>query len=222
MGRIDNNCWCMVSTYNANKNGIKFNHEFSTWINENLTIKEHFCFNNLKIKIHIPRKIIKSKTLFGVDVGIDEFQMPLRLFNEKCIFCINLNQENLDDDLPANEEEKTIINVFDSLKKKNNSTVPTTKTLFAWWPDLFIPLDRTHNYNNIAFEFQTYKIKLPINRSNEIQNIDGIKYIKILRSIQFQLIKWIKKYGKNQNNLREIDTSMIDSPFLRVIDKNYW
>lgn len=222
MGRIDNDSWIAVHIYNANRRGQIFNDELSNWIRNHLSMVTHRCFNGLKFNIYNPQRFIHSYTLFGVDIGFSGREFP-RLFNEKCIFCIELKQDNLDSETNFTDSENKIIEFYDYLKKvKNNSTVPITKTLFAWWPDLFIPLDRTHNYNSIIFELQTYNINLPINRGNEIQTIDGIKYIKILRGIQFQLHRWMEKYNKRQTDLRAIDTAINDSPFLRVIDKNYW
>jgi hypothetical protein len=225
MGRIDNNCWVGVKTYNANKKGEQYNKDFFKWIKGYLSMGNHRCFNQIEFRIYNPKKFMDNYTLFGVDIGIQDNKIP-NLFNNKCIFCIELEQTKLNDELNFTNDENEIIKFYDSLKKiKKDSTVPTTKTLFAWWPDLFIPLDRTHNYNNIIFEFQTYGVALPINRSNEIQNINGVEYIKILRVIQFQLRRWINKYNKSQTDLRKIDNSIrnsIDSPFLRIIDKNYW
>jgi|GEM_PF-4524213 len=221
VGRIDNNSWVAVSIYNTNKRGKQFNRDFYNWINNHLSMVNHHCLNGAKFKIYNPKVFTDNYTLFGVNVGIQGDKIP-SLFNKKCIFCIDLEQAELNDEKVTNDE-KEIIEFYDSLKAiKENSTVPTTKTLFAWWPDLFIPLDRTHNYNSIIFELQTYNVDLPINRSNEIQKIDGIEYVKILRGIQFQLREWIKKYDKNQTDLRKIDDAINESPFLRVIDKNYW
>lgn len=181
----------------------------------------HQCLNGSNIPIYNPKVFADSYDLFRVDIGIQHGRAP-GLFNNKCIFCIDVKQTNLNENT-FTSDENIIAKFFDSLKAvKKHSTVPTAKTLFAWWPDLFIPLDRTHNYNNIAFEFQTYGVKLPINRSNEIQRISGVEYIKILRVIQFQLRQWMRKYKKSQTDLRSIDNSTEDSPFLRVIDKNYW
>lgn len=221
MGRIDNNSWVAVKIYNANIRGQKFNGDLSNWINRHLSMADHQCFNGAKFQIYNPRVLTDNYTLFGVNVGIQDTKIP-NLFNNKCIFCAELRQTDLNKEKFTNDENE-IIKFYDSLKKiKNGSTVSATKTLFAWWPDLFIPLDRTHNYNSIIFEFQTYGINLPINRSNEIQNINGVEYIKILRVIHFQLRQWIREYNKAQTDFRKIDNSMREPPFLRVIDKNYW
>ena len=221
MGRIDNNCWIGISIYNTNKRGQGFNRDFSDWATNHLLMVDHDCFNRERFRIYNPARFVNSYKLFGVDIGIQITKTP-SLFNKKCIFCIGLEQNDLDGER-FTDDEQSIINFYDQLKQiKDNSTVLTTKTLFAHWPDLFIPLDRTHNYNSIVFEFQTYGINLPINRSNEIQNINGSKYIKILRVIQLQLREWMKQYNRSQTDLREIDNSMEKSPFLRVIDKNYW
>jgi len=224
-GRIENNSWVEVGIYNANERGRKFNQELSNWIDNHLSMVNHQCFDGAEFRIHNPKLFTVSHTLFGENVGIQVDKIP-SLFNKKCIFCIGLcldfEQVKLNDE-NITSDEKEIVEFYESLKaRKENSTVATTKTLFAWWPDLFIPLDRTHNYNSIIFELQTYGIALPINRSNEIQNIDGIQYAKILRGMQFQLRQWMRKYDRNQNDLREIDDVMNESPFLRVIDKNYW
>jgi len=221
VGRIENNSWIGVNIYNTNDRGKRFNKEFYKWIDKHLTMVNHQCFNEAKMQIYNPRVFTDGYVLFGVCVEIQTNEIP-KLFNNKCIFCINLEQTNLNKEDFTNDE-KEITEFYKSLKElKNSSTVPTTKTLFAWWPDLFIPIDRTHNYNNIVFEFQTYGVNLPINRSNEIQNINGVKYIKMLRVIQYQLHRWITKYNKSQTDLRRIDGFAKDCPFLRVIDKNYW
>ncbi len=221
MGRIDGNSWVSVETYNANSRGKRFNRELATWVSNHLLAVNHRCLNSLNVPIHNPREFVNSRDLFRVDVGIQHGSIP-GLFNNHCIFCVDVEQTNLDENLVKNDE-KIIAGFFDSMKAaKNHSTVPTTKTMFAWWPDLFIPLDRTHNYNNIAFEFQTYGVTLPINRSNEIQKIRGVEYVKILRVIQLQLHRWMSSYNKNQMDLRRLDSSAENQPFLRVIDKSYW
>ena len=221
MGRIDANSWIGVNIYNTHKRGQQFNRKFSLWIGNHLSMVDHYCFNRQRFKIWNPRRFVNSYKLFGVDIGIQKIKIP-NLFNKRCIFCIDLNQNDLNEEIFTHEEQ-LIVDFYNHLKRiKNNSTVFTTKTLFAWWPDLFIPLDRTHNYNNIVFEFQTYGVNLPIKRNNEIQKINGTEYIKMLRIIQLQLHKWMRQYRRHQTDLRRIDNSMVNSPFLRVIDKNYW
>ena len=221
MGRMDSNCWTGVRTYNAHPRGQKFNEDFFLWASKYLRMVHHQCLNQVNVPIHVPREFTNHYTLFGVNVGIKGNNIP-RLFNGRCMFCVGLERVDLNKEKLTNDE-KEIARFYDFLKKdKNGSTVPTTKTLFAWWPDLFIPLDRTHNYNSIVFEFQTYGVNLPINRSNEIQDINGNQYVKVLRVIQFQLRQWIRKYGVSQLDLRRTDKSATNSPFLRVVDKNYW
>lgn len=221
IGRINNNSWIAVQIYNMNVKGELFNKKLSNWVGGHLSMGSHQCINETTFEIYNPRAFVDRNPLFGVDVGIRKDGIP-DLFNKKCIFCVYLKEANLNENKFTDDEEE-IVRFYDLLKeKKNGSTVPTTKTLFAWWPDLFVPLDRTHNYNNIVFEFQTYGVDLPINRGNEIQKIDGARYVKILRVIQFQLHQWIGEYNKDQMDLRRIDGSMKNTPFQRVIDKNYW
>ena len=215
-----------VRTYNDHPRGQAYNNQYREWCQNNLVLIDHQCpevQENVRIRIpreHTSEMRSQPRPFFRVDVCVDTHSEPAWLV-ERCIYCADLEKPSS----PNNSEtEREIVGFFDETKSLHNeSTVPTSKSVFAWWTDLFLPLDRTHNYNAIAWEAQAMEThhRPPINRSNEIQKVDGEMYVGILRCIRRQLLK-LKAAGFGPSDLRGTDNSIQQVPFMRIIDKCYW